>query len=400
MKKLIQILFVCGLVFLMGGTAGGKTLQYAIDLLEEEGKDNKKQAFEIIKSLAEEGDSEAFIVLGNFYRLGMGVSKDFKESVKWYRLAAEQGQSGGMSWLGRMYKDGLGVLKDSKEAIKWYSLAIENGASKSALGPEIVEAQFNLGMMYWKRDGDGDIETANKWLRLAAEQGYAEAQFNLGRMTFAGPTTLKWYRLAAEQGHIEAQYNLGFLYAKGHGVPQDYKEAVKWFRLSADQGYAEAKLSLKEVLKKLETHKAEEAVTKEGTAEIVITVTSMGKSSRTEKMCKLKFDITNNAYGTLDRIDARLTGFDDRGREVDNSPAYASNDKGFDRIPIALGSIITGFGYVLFNEECKYLTEVKFEGIYDEHCGMRMLPENVSCSKFTILKSNVPSLKIKNGAKK
>ena len=44
----------------------------------------------------------------------------------------------------------------------------------------------------------------------------------------------------AEQGDREAQCKLGFMYAKGEGVPQDYREAVRWLRLAADQGDAMA----------------------------------------------------------------------------------------------------------------------------------------------------------------
>ena len=47
---------------------------------------------------------------------------------------------------------------------------------------------------------------------------------------------VKWYRLAAEQGDADAQYNLGVMYDNGQGVPQDYAEAVKWYRLAAEQG--------------------------------------------------------------------------------------------------------------------------------------------------------------------
>ncbi len=53
-----------------------------------------------------------------------------------------------------------------------------------------------------------------------------------------------WYRKAAEQGDAEAQYNLGFMYGYGKGVSQDYAEAVKWYRKAAEQGYAKAQLSL------------------------------------------------------------------------------------------------------------------------------------------------------------
>ena len=41
-----------------------------------------------------------------------------------------------------------------------------------------------------------------------------------------------------------AQLNLGLMYSKGHGVPQDYKEAVRLYRLSAEQGFAKAQYNL------------------------------------------------------------------------------------------------------------------------------------------------------------
>lgn len=46
---------------------------------------------------------------------------------------------------------------------------------------------------------------------------------------------VRWYRKAAEQGFAEAQYNLGFMYEKGMGVPQDYVQAHKWFNLAASR---------------------------------------------------------------------------------------------------------------------------------------------------------------------
>jgi uncharacterized protein len=46
----------------------------------------------------------------------------------------------------------------------------------------------------------------------------------------------KWYRLAADQGYALAQSNLGLMYAKGQGVPQDLVLAYMWFSLSATQG--------------------------------------------------------------------------------------------------------------------------------------------------------------------
>ena len=51
---------------------------------------------------------------------------------------------------------------------------------------------------------------------------------------------LKWYRLAADQGDADAQNNLGVMYANGEGVPQDYVRAHMWFNLSAAQGNQDA----------------------------------------------------------------------------------------------------------------------------------------------------------------
>ena len=44
------------------------------------------------------------------------------------------------------------------------------------------------------------------------------------------------YEMAATQGYADAQNNLGVMYAEGTDVPQDYIQAHMWFSLSAAQG--------------------------------------------------------------------------------------------------------------------------------------------------------------------
>jgi localization factor PodJL len=48
---------------------------------------------------------------------------------------------------------------------------------------------------------------------------------------------VKWHRLAAEQGNAKAQYNLGVSYDNGEGVPGDLVYAFAWFNLAAAQGH-------------------------------------------------------------------------------------------------------------------------------------------------------------------
>ena len=45
----------------------------------------------------------------------------------------------------------------------------------------------------------------------------------------------------AEQGLADAQFNLGVFYNHGRGVSQDYNEAAKWYRKAAEQGLADAR---------------------------------------------------------------------------------------------------------------------------------------------------------------
>jgi len=141
------------------------------------------------------------------YQNGLGVRQDYKEAVKWYRLASDQGQVNAQSNLGGMYANGQGVLQDYKEASNLYRLAADQGNA---------DAQNYLGWLY--ANGKG------------VPQDYKEAA--------------KWYRLAADQGHASAQKNLGVMYANGQGVPQDYKEAAKWYGLVAVQGYASSQFTL------------------------------------------------------------------------------------------------------------------------------------------------------------
>jgi uncharacterized protein len=104
-----------------------------------------------------------------------------------------------------------------------------------------AEAQYNLGAMYTNGIGvPQNSQEAATWYRQAAEQGHADAQFILGVMYTHGigvpqngQEAVKWSRKAAEQGHADAQYELGVSYYKGEGVPQDYVKAYFWWNIAA-----------------------------------------------------------------------------------------------------------------------------------------------------------------------
>ena len=52
---------------------------------------------------------------------------------------------------------------------------------------------------------------------------------------------MKWYRMAADQGHAPAQCNLGGMYFEGQGVPENTSEALRWLHKAQVQGHDTAK---------------------------------------------------------------------------------------------------------------------------------------------------------------
>ncbi len=56
-------------------------------------------------------------------------------------------------------------------------------------------------------------------------------------------TALKEWRPLAEQGDANAQFNLGSMYEYGEGVPQDDVQARMWLNLAAAQGNELARIN-------------------------------------------------------------------------------------------------------------------------------------------------------------
>jgi len=59
--------------------------------------------------------------------------------------------------------------------------------------------------------------------------------------------SVKWYQMAASQGYADAQSNLGFMYYRGTGIPQNRSTAIMWFKKAAAQGQQGAISALKQL---------------------------------------------------------------------------------------------------------------------------------------------------------
>ena len=123
---------------------------------------------------------------------------------------------------------------------------------------EVYEALIEAGASESKARAAAEaIPVSEKWatkqdiavlkVEIAAEQGGAEAQYNLGVMYNIGYgvpedklESVKWFRKAAEQGSSSAQFHLGRMYGGGMGVPKDFVRAYAWFNLAAGRGSGRA----------------------------------------------------------------------------------------------------------------------------------------------------------------
>ena len=222
------------------------------------GSRSRSAAFKYYHDAAQQGHVEAQFRVGNMYKYGRNVS-DEAEAVKWYHQAAEQGHAEAQYTLGQMCDDG----GHDREAFQWYHQAAKQGHAEAQyrLG-EIYEGK-DSDVRYFIEDY-WDCSEAYKaealyWYIEAAEQGHAEAQYKLGKMyenievdeddedievnlrdyseteDYEVEAT-KWYHKAAEQGHAQAQYNLGKMYEDGRGVQQNSKKAIEWYQKAADRG--------------------------------------------------------------------------------------------------------------------------------------------------------------------
>ena len=70
-----------------------------------------------LQAQADKGDEDAQFQLGDCYFFGLGVKKDQREGVAWYRKAAEQGQMKAQFNLGGCLHEGLGTEPSLTEAI-------------------------------------------------------------------------------------------------------------------------------------------------------------------------------------------------------------------------------------------------------------------------------------------
>ena len=170
---------------------------------------------------------------------------DFKKgnygaAVKELNSLGDAGDMSAQIMLGALYNKGGAVARDDKMAAAWFEKAANQGNA---------EAQYQLGNLYENSQLPKNFEAAASWYHKAAQQGSAKAQARLGVFYSHGLGVTKnpneailWSGKAALQGNADAQYGLGLGYMQGKSAPKNAQLAMGWLSKAAAQGHTEALL--------------------------------------------------------------------------------------------------------------------------------------------------------------
>ena len=87
------------------------------------------------------GHAPAQFHLGDMYRRGLGVDRDYAKAVEWYQKAADQEYAPAQYSLGFMYLNGLGVDQGYAKAVEWYQKAADQGYAWAQTSLDTLLAQ-------------------------------------------------------------------------------------------------------------------------------------------------------------------------------------------------------------------------------------------------------------------
>jgi len=237
-----------------------------------------------LRSKATLDDAESQYLLGTKYETGEEIAIDYNEAMQWYRLAADKGLAKAQFKLGLAYQYGFssnltypqslfiiyddyatdydvdcavfaygqehGIKDDFKQAIHWYQLAANQGDA---------EAQYELGTFYFYGVVvERSLPEAFRFTLMAGEQGLAKAQLEVGSFYESGfgckkapGEAIRWYQLAAEQNLLPAILKMATRYHRGKGVPKSKLDCLKLYRKAVELGHKDSQLCVQQLEEEL-----------------------------------------------------------------------------------------------------------------------------------------------------
>jgi TPR repeat protein len=191
--------------------------------------------------------------VGEAFAKGRSVDIDPEMASEWYRRALAFRHPRAQMLLGLAYLAGDGVKRQPDEGLSLLNMAAEQG---------YADAEYELAEVLFQRAATHTQAVA--LFEAAANHGQVRAQFRLGQLCKAGevgrsaPRTstahrdtvphlkmaFEWFQKAAEQGDVEASFEQGQMHAQGLGTTQDFEAAAECYKQAAEKGHAKAAFNL------------------------------------------------------------------------------------------------------------------------------------------------------------
>ncbi len=195
-------------------------------------------AFETVKSFAQNGSPFAMCMCSRFSQSGWGTVKSGDNAFSWANKASASGFAPGHYELGICYEAGIGVDRNIDEALRCWVLASDAGFGFAALHLAIIHHSGKLGFP--------DHALALKWAMRAYELDEPMAPLELARWFEEGEgvardesVALMWYERASKLGNFLASSRLCLAYGFGDlGLGKDNELAAKYQALSLAQTQA------------------------------------------------------------------------------------------------------------------------------------------------------------------
>ena len=206
-------------------------------------KKNEEDGYLLLASLALWGDEEALTLLqsaaitGNpAAEFGMWVyereQKDAETALHWLESATEKGDNNALCLMAiRCGEEG-----DHEQKLRYFRLAAEKGNAEA-------QTRLAIALENVLDKKAPENEEAFKWMKAAADQGHAHANYFLGNFYRSGTwvdadgqKAFECYSKAAEQRDSDGIERLGECYANGTGVAEDEHVAFRCFQHAAELG--------------------------------------------------------------------------------------------------------------------------------------------------------------------
>mmetsp|Transcript_30539 Transcript_30539/g.74381 ORF Transcript_30539/g.74381 Transcript_30539/m.74381 type:complete len:1391 (+) Transcript_30539:190-4362(+) len=234
-----------------------------------------KEAIDIIKKAAEDGDADAIVSLAMCHMKGRGLDRDPEKAFALLNDERLKKNPKALTAVGRCYQFGIGVAKDQKSAIQKYQIAADLDYSDARVElawcfargdgiprePELAFQIFSelasgrhsgamcgLGYCYQKGLGvDVDEKVAISKYEESAAKNYPSAYTHLGKCFMATKNynkALKLFEKASALGDRRGKYYLARCLHDGRGTERAPKKAVELYQEAAVLGDTEALIKL------------------------------------------------------------------------------------------------------------------------------------------------------------